>query len=100
VSGGVLAHEISHLVRAHAERADALGPDYDHQRWNLATDAAVNDDLLAAGVPLPTGAVSPAAFGLEAGGIEEVYYAQLADHRNVTFGSTTGLGPFSRVRSR
>ena len=52
LAGGVLVHEIGHLVRAHAERADALGADYDHQRWNFATDAAINDDLLAAGVPL------------------------------------------------
>lgn len=38
LAGGVLVHEIGHLVRAHAERADALGADYDHQRWNLATE--------------------------------------------------------------
>ena len=35
LAGGVLVHEIGHLVRAHAERADALGADYDHERWNL-----------------------------------------------------------------
>ena len=29
LSGGVLVHEISHLVRGHAERADALGAAYD-----------------------------------------------------------------------
>ena len=41
-------------------------------------DLSINDDLLAAGVPLPAGAVTPAAFGLTEGGIEEVYYAALA----------------------
>jgi predicted metal-dependent peptidase len=78
LAGGVLVHEVGHLVRAHAERADALGADYDHQRWAIATDVAINDDLLAAGVPLPDGAVTPALFGLAEGGIEEAYYAALA----------------------
>ena len=36
LAGGVLVHEAGHLVRAHAERADALGADVDHQRWNIA----------------------------------------------------------------
>jgi predicted metal-dependent peptidase len=78
LAGGVLVHEIGHLVRAHADRADALGVDYDHERWNLCTDAAINDDLLAAGVPLPDGVVTPAALELAEGGIEEVYYAALS----------------------
>jgi predicted metal-dependent peptidase len=92
LSGGVLVHEISHLVRAHAERADALGADYDHQRWNLVTDASINDDLVAAGVPLPNGAVTPGLLGLEDGGIEEVYYARLADRRDLAIGSGAGCG--------
>jgi predicted metal-dependent peptidase len=89
LSGGALVHEISHLVRAHAERADALGAPYDHDRWNIATDAAVNDDLIAARIQLPRGAVTPAGLGLEEGGIEETYYAQLADQRLSS--SATGL---------
>jgi hypothetical protein len=32
----VLVHEVGHLVRAHAERADALRPDRDHDCWALA----------------------------------------------------------------
>jgi Putative metallopeptidase domain len=82
----VLVHEAGHLVRAHAERADALGADVDHERWNLAADLAINDDLLAAGVPLPAGAVTPAAFGLAEGGIEEVYYAALAHEADMSAG--------------
>ena len=35
LAGGVLVHEVGHLVRAHAERADALGPDPDHDCWAL-----------------------------------------------------------------
>ena len=89
LAGGVLVHEVSHLVRAHAERADALGADYDHERWHLASDAAINDDLVDAGVPLPQGAVTPPELGLEAGGIEEAYYAQL-DSRRAAGSGTTG----------
>jgi predicted metal-dependent peptidase len=78
LAGGVLVHEVGHLVRAHAERADAVGADVDHQRWNFAGDAAINDDLLAAGVQLPDGVITPAVLGLDKGGIEEVYYAALS----------------------
>jgi predicted metal-dependent peptidase len=91
-SAGVLVHEISHLVRAHAERADVLGADYDHQRWNVATDIAVNDDLVAAGIPLPRGAIVPGLFGLDEGGIEEGYYALLAQQSRVAFGSDSCCG--------
>jgi predicted metal-dependent peptidase len=76
LAGGVLVHEVGHLVRAHAERADALGADRDHERWAIAADLSINDDLLMAGIPLPTGAVTPAMFGLTEGGIEEAYYAR------------------------
>src|SRR5204862_164330 len=53
LAGGVLVHEVGHLLRAHAERGDALGSDYDHDRWNLSGDIAINDDLMAAGIRLP-----------------------------------------------
>src|ERR1051326_2195804 len=80
LSGSVLVHEIGHLVRAHAERAEALGAEVDNERWNICGDLAINDDLIAAGVPLPAGAGPPAMFGLAEGGIEEVYYAALSQH--------------------
>jgi predicted metal-dependent peptidase len=50
---------------------------YRHLAWNLAGDAEINDDLLAAGVPLPQGVVTPAALGCEDGGLAEDYYASL-----------------------
>ena len=78
LAGGVLVHEVSHLVRAHAERADALGADHDHERWNISADLAINDDLRAAEIPLPEGALVPSMYGLEEGGIEEAYYAALS----------------------
>lgn len=77
IAGGVLIHEASHLIRDHAGRADALPGVVDHDRWNYATDAAINDDLLRAGIPLPTGVVTPDALGLPEAGIEEAYYAAL-----------------------
>jgi predicted metal-dependent peptidase len=78
LAGGVLVHEVGHLLREHADRADALGADCDRERWGLATDAAINDDVFAASVPLPEGAIIPALLGLPADGIEEAYYAELA----------------------
>lgn len=79
-SGAVLVHEVSHLVRGHAERSDGLPGPVDHERWNLATDAAINDDLLRAGLPLPEWVVTPATLGLPDAGIEEAYYAALPAH--------------------
>lgn len=77
VSGGVLIHEAGHLVRDHAGRAAALPGPVDHERWNYATDAAINDDLIRAGIALPDGVVTPSDLGLSDAGIEEGYYAQL-----------------------
>lgn len=74
--GGVLVHEVSHLVRDHAGRAADAGVS-NHVLWNVATDAAINDDLLAAGVELPEGVVTPDGLGLDENGIEEAYYAAL-----------------------
>jgi predicted metal-dependent peptidase len=90
VAGGVLVHEIGHLVRAHAERADALGADCDHDRWSIAADLSINDDLLAANIALPGGVLMPAMFGLPEGGIEEAYYAALPDRRTGLF-SNSGM---------
>jgi predicted metal-dependent peptidase len=89
LAGGVLVHEVSHLVRDHAPRAEALGADYDHRRWNCAGDLAINDDLLAASVPLPDGALAPDSFGLDEGGIDEAYYAALTQKLPLGNGPTS-----------
>lgn len=48
-----LLHEIGHLLRDHAKRCEEFG--YDKELWNLAGDAGINDDLVAAGCkPLST----------------------------------------------
>lgn len=70
---GVLAHEVGHLIRDHAARAAAL-PDVDHGAWNYAADAEINDDLIAAGVALPEGVITPAALGCADGDFAESYY--------------------------
>lgn len=76
-AGAVLAHEVSHLLREHHARAEALGAQIDRYAWNLATDAAINESLYAAGLPLPDGCITPQNQGLPANGIEEAYYAAL-----------------------
>jgi len=79
-AAGVLVHEAGHLIRDHAGRAGDLGPGVDHRRWNYATDAAINDDLVRGEISLPEGAVTPAGLGLPANGIEEAYYDALSGH--------------------
>lgn len=77
-ASGVLLHELGHLLRVHADRAAALPQPYSHSLWNLAGDAEINDDLLAAGVPLPEGVVTPQALGCLPNDVAEHYYAHLA----------------------
>jgi hypothetical protein len=62
-------------------------PERDHDCWALGVDAAINDDLLASGVRLPDGAVTPAVLGLPDDGIEEVYCAALVRQRAASSGA-------------
>lgn len=76
---GVLLHEISHVVRLHADRARAAFVDArTHRIWNIAGDLEINDDLLADGVPLPQ-PVTPKSLGLPRGKAAEFYYGRLLD---------------------
>jgi len=43
---GIL-HEVGHFLRDHSKRCEEYG--YDPKMWNQAGDAAINDDLVAAG---------------------------------------------------
>ena len=76
-SGAVLVHEVGHLLRDHAGRANQVARPVNLTAWNFAADAEINDDLIAAGVPLPDGAVTPAALGQPDNGLAEDYYAAL-----------------------
>lgn len=73
--GGVLYHEIAHLLRAHAERRAALAAS--PAAWNLAADAEINDDLCDEEVDLPGDPITPAALGQPTGRLAEEYYAAL-----------------------
>jgi predicted metal-dependent peptidase len=71
----VLVHHVCHLLRAHAERARALGirPE-DAPEWTRAADAEINDDLIPAGLELPGDPVLPHHLGADPGGLAEQYF--------------------------
>lgn len=75
----VLLHEVGHLLRDHAGRAAEMPTPLAHTAWNFAGDAEINDDLLAAGVALPEGVVTPATLGCADGDVAEHYYAAICD---------------------
>jgi predicted metal-dependent peptidase len=80
---GVLLHEVGHVVRFHAARARAEFVDVATARlWNIAADAEINDDLLADGVTLPEGGVTPRSLSLPAGKAAEFYYHRLIKRRD------------------
>lgn len=78
---GVLLHEVGHVLREHAGRARAVAvaDERSRQLWNLAADAEINDDLLASGITLPAGPVTPDTLGMPEGKAAEYYYAGLAE---------------------
>lgn len=75
--GAVLCHEVGHVLRDHGARGDAADTPVDRVLWNVAADAEINDDLIAAGVALPDGAVTPAGIGCADGRAAEIYYRHL-----------------------
>jgi predicted metal-dependent peptidase len=73
--GSVLVHHVSHLLRAHGERAVASGvSDEDARAWVRGADAEINDDLEAAGLDLPGRPVLPADLGAPPGLLAEQYF--------------------------
>ena len=75
----VWVHEVAHLLRDHHGRADLLpaAEQRDQRRVNAAQDCEINDDLLADGLPLPTGRLEPRLFGLPKGQLFEAYLPTL-----------------------
>ncbi|MGH3784955.1 MAG: vWA domain-containing protein [Pseudonocardiaceae bacterium] len=69
-----LLHQVTHLLRHHADRY----PGTDAARWNVATDAEIDDDLCAGELRLPAAAITPPALGLPEGWLAEQYYDALA----------------------
>lgn len=78
---GVLLHEVSHLLRAHHARHDEH-PQTDPLLWNLAADAEINDDLLAADIPLPDVPVTPASLDQPDEQLAEHYFVHLLEVRD------------------
>jgi predicted metal-dependent peptidase len=89
-AGGVLLHELGHLLRVHAERAKGLPQPYRHDPWNIAGDAEINDDLFDAGVDLPEGVVTPQAIDCDPHGVAEDYYTKLIEDDDASRGGGTG----------
>jgi predicted metal-dependent peptidase len=83
-----LLHQVSHLLRDHGARyPGSSAPERGihaprtrstaHARWNLATDAEINDDLHTDKLTLPGGATTPTSLGLPDGWLAEQYWNEL-----------------------
>lgn len=77
-----MLHEVGHLLRDHAKRCEENS--YDAETWNLAGDAAINDDLVLAGCKpltsdmMPNKIIDPSTGAPMRDGLpEESYYAAL-----------------------
>ena len=74
-------HEVAHWLRAHGERAEAIGADV--ELWNLAADMEINDYLPDGMVYPSLGGepivVLPRRFNLPEGEIAEWYYRRLLE---------------------
>jgi predicted metal-dependent peptidase len=82
-----LIHQVSHLLRNHAARSPLPpgGPSRpsahrtpEQRRWNLATDAEINDDLVAGDTSKPGSAVTPGMLELPDAWTAEQYWDALA----------------------
>lgn len=64
---GVIAHEVSHVVKGHCWRRGNRDP----ENWNIAADHSLNPELTKNGLSLPKGCLNnPSNFGRSA---EEIY---------------------------
>jgi len=73
--GSVLVHHVSHLLRAHGERAVAAAvTGQDARDWIRGADAEINDDLVPAGLELPGQPVLPRHLGAPEGLLAEQYF--------------------------
>ncbi len=71
--GSLFLHLVGHLLRDHADRAEAAGAS-DRGRWNRCADAEVNDDLRTGTIPSVAPAL-PADLGCVPHRLAEEYYA-------------------------
>ncbi len=90
-----LIHEINHLIRDHSARARGAGvvTRADHERWNLAGDAELNDDLEADSLDVDKQHwVYPWTFGFKKDLPAEIYYDLLRKKEHDTTGCGSGSG--------
>jgi len=86
----VLVHEVHHVLRDHAGRAEGFGVgEQEAHRFNVAGDLEINDDLT--GLPLPSGGLQPDLFGFETGQLAETYFGWL-DTIDIPVGWECGSG--------
>jgi predicted metal-dependent peptidase len=74
----VLNHEPWHPMRKHSNRAEDIGNDIDHDAWNLAADAEINDDIRER---IPENSIFPQTFDAEDDETAEYYYAKIVTAR-------------------
>jgi predicted metal-dependent peptidase len=84
-----LVHQVSHLLRRHADRYPIPGEEEqrspagartpEQRRWNIASDAEINDDLVAGEIALPATALTPADIHCPTGQLAEQYWDTLGD---------------------
>jgi predicted metal-dependent peptidase len=80
--GAILIHELNHLIRDHSARSELVvaDPEEDFERWNIASDAEINDDLIADGLDLnPKECITPGLLGLPDDNVAEYYFTQLRE---------------------
>lgn len=90
----VLVHEVSHLLRHHAQRGAAIGvTDQTRRSWNIACDMAINSDLRDMGLDLPAG-VFTEDLGVQARLSAEEIFARITalDHDTLGSGTTRTAG--------
>ena len=72
---GVVVHEAMHLLRDTAGRREVIAAD--PVLFNIASDLALNPDIIPTGLKLPDGGCFPKNFGLDDGLTAEEYYRAL-----------------------
>ena len=98
ILGSLLVVQANHLLREHAERADALGlADADIGYWTDAADAEINDDLVdLLRLPEDDKVVLPDDFGMERGRLAEEYFEQVRGESRERTSPDRGSGTHGR----
>jgi len=102
VLGSLFVIQANHLLREHAERAEALGlAEDDIGHWNDAADAEINDDLAdLLRLPPDDKVVLPDDFGMERGRLAEEYFEQVRSQGEERSSPTPDRGSGTHGRPR